>query len=101
MIRSSSLRSFMNDLEYLILAFRREMLATSGSLGIIGLKGSLKKECRVWPPALTAAIPVGASTTNFFFVVEVRYLRNVDFPVPAFPVRKTDCEVNDTSCRAF
>jgi hypothetical protein len=37
-----------------------------------------------------AAMPVGASTTYFFFVVWQMYFKNVDLPVPAFPVRNTD-----------
>ena len=42
------------------------------------------------PPTFTAAIPVGASTMYFFLVTSHINLRNVLFPVPAFPVRKTD-----------
>lgn len=33
----------------------------------------------------------GVRTTYFFFVLAQIYRRNVDLPVPAFPVRKTDC----------
>ena len=65
----------------------------SGSSGSIGRKGNLKKECSVTPPALIAAIPVGASTTCFFFVCLQIYRKKVDLPVPAFPVRKTDWRV--------
>jgi len=36
-----------------------------------------------------AAIPVGATTIYFLLVLFVKSLRNVVFPVPAFPVRKT------------
>ena len=72
-----------------------------GSSGTKGWKGSLKKLCIVLPPALMAAIPVGASTTYFFFVFLQTYLRKVDFPVPAFPVRNKDDEVNCTKFRAF
>ena len=57
---------------------------------IVSQKGSLKKLCNVLPPALMAAIPVGASTTCFFFVFAQMYFRKVDLPVPALPVRKTD-----------
>ena len=38
------------------------------SFGSRGWKGSLKKECMVCPPALMAAMPVGARITYFFFV---------------------------------
>jgi hypothetical protein len=43
----------------------------------------------VTPPALMAAIPVGATTICFFLVRLTKSLRNVVFPVPAFPVKKT------------
>ena len=72
----------------------------SGSSGNIGRKGSLKKECKVTPPAFMAAIPVGASTTYFFFVWLQIYFKKVDLPVPAFPVRKTDWRVWVISCKA-
>ena len=39
-----------------------------GSSGSKGWNGSLKKLWRVLPPALMAAIPVGARTTYFFLV---------------------------------
>jgi len=45
------------------------------------------------PPALMAATPVGAATTKFLYVFSQMYFRNVVFPVPALPVRKTDREV--------
>ena len=32
-------------------------------------------------------MPVGANTTYFFFVCWQMYFKNVDLPVPAFPVR--------------
>lgn len=38
-----------------------------GSSGSKGWNGSLKKLWRVLPPALMAAIPVGARTTYFFW----------------------------------
>ena len=47
----------------------------------------------VTPPAFNAAIPVGATTINRLCVLSRRLLRKVVFPVPAFPVRKTCCEV--------
>ena len=65
----------------------------SGSSGKIGRNGILKKECIVLPPALIAATPVGANTICFLFVWSHIYRKKVDFPVPAFPVRNTDCEV--------
>ncbi len=43
----------------------------------------------VCPPAFIAATPVGARTTYFNFVFSTKYFRNVDFPVPAFPVINT------------
>ena len=71
------------------------------SLGNRGWKGSLKKLCRVEPPALMAAMPVGANTTCFFFVLAAMYLRKVDLPVPAFPVRKSERRVNCMIWSAF
>ena len=60
-----------------------------GIVGQEGIERELEKLCRVLPPALMAAIPVGASTTNFFLVIWHTCFRKVDLPVPAFPVRKT------------
>ena len=60
------------------------------SVGRMGWKGILKKLCNVTPPALMAAMPVGASTTCFFLVLAQIYLRKVDLPVPALPVRKSE-----------
>ena len=51
--------------------------------------------------ALMAAIPVGASTINFFLTISQRCFRNVDLPVPAFPVRKTDCRVRVIKSKAL
>ena len=42
----------------------------------------------VTPPALIAAIPVGATVTAFLWVSEVRLRKNVVLPVPALPVKK-------------
>ena len=64
------------------------------SLGSRGWKGNLKKLCRVDPPALMAAIPVGASMMCFFLVCDAMYRKKVDLPVPAFPVRKSERRVN-------
>ena len=69
-----------------------------GSSGRSGWKGSLKKLCRVLPPALMAAMPVGANTTCFFRVWLQIYFSKVDLPVPALPVRKTELRVN---CMSF
>ena len=55
-----------------------------------GWKGNLKKLWSVAPPALMAAMPVGASTTCFFLVCSQMYRRKVLFPVPALPVRKSE-----------
>src|SRR5690606_5499808 len=45
-------------------------------------------ECIVTPPALRAAMPVGATTAKGLCVRSARLRRNVVLPVPAFPVRK-------------
>lgn len=71
------------------------------SLGSRGWKGSLKKLCRVLPPALMAAMPVGARTMCFFLVLAAMYRRKVDLPVPAFPVRKSERRVNCMIWSAF
>ena len=100
-INSTSARSLRRSLVYLKKSKMRPFAKLkSGSSGSIGRKGSLKKEWSVTPPALIAAIPVGARTTNFFFVCPQIYFRKVDFPVPAFPVRKTDWRVRVISCKA-
>src|SRR5205085_6801026 len=41
------------------------------------------------PPALMAATPVGAVTTNRLKFCSLIWCRNVVLPVPALPVRKT------------
>lgn len=53
------------------------------------------------PLAFIAAIPVGASTTYFFFVISHKCFKNVDFPVPALPVKKTDWRVRVIKSSAF
>ena len=68
-----------------------------GSSGICGPNGSWKKEWMVWPPALMAATPVGATTAIRLAVLEGRLFRNVVFPVPALPVRKMCASVCSTS----
>ena len=55
--------------------------------GIKGERGSWKKEWMVCPPALMAAMPVGASTIIRLGDRSRRFLRKVVLPVPAFPVR--------------
>ena len=42
----------------------------------------------VTPPALIAAIPVGATIIAFLYVCLMMYFKKVVFPVPAFPVKK-------------
>jgi hypothetical protein len=56
--------------------------------GLINLGGNLKKEWIVWPFTFNAAMPVGARTTTFFFVVFLNNCKRVDLPVPARPVIK-------------
>src|ERR1044072_2031655 len=51
-------------------------------------KGRLNWECMVVPPALSAAMPVGATMAICLWLRSERLLRNVVLPVPAFPVRK-------------
>ena len=70
-------------------------------MGSKGWKGSLKKLCKVLPPALMAAIPVGARMMCFFLMVAAMWRINVDLPVPAFPVRKSERRVNCMIWRAF
>ena len=40
------------------------------------------------PPALIAATPVGATTTNCFIPSDLMACKNVVLPLPAFPVKK-------------
>jgi hypothetical protein len=42
----------------------------------------------VLPLILRAAIQVGASTAIFFWVLAINARKSVDFPVPAFQVKK-------------
>src|SRR5690606_16652289 len=56
--------------------------------GIKEPRGRRNCECIVTPPAFSAAMPVGATTTNGLCVRDARFRKNVVFPVPAFPVRK-------------
>jgi hypothetical protein len=56
------------------------------------LQQSWKNEWRVTPPALMAATPVGAVTIIRLAVFPFRFCRKVVFPVPAFPVKKYDCQ---------
>lgn len=62
--------------------------AAKGLPGTYGEKGSWKNEWMVIPPALMAAMPVGASTIIRFGDSSFNRLRKVVLPVPAFPVRK-------------
>ena len=56
------------------------------SSGRISRGGKPKKEWMVWPPTLTAASPVGASTTISSVIIPRRQVSSVDLPVPARPV---------------
>ena len=60
----------------------------------------VRKEWMVTPPALMAAMPVDATTTARFAVVDVSCRRKVVFPVPARPVRNTLHDVFSISLRA-
>ena len=63
----------------------RERLMSSGR---ISRGGRPKKEWIVWPPTLTAASPVGASTATSSVMRSRSPRRSVDLPVPARPVTK-------------
>src|SRR5882757_7870653 len=54
----------------------------------------------VAPPALTAATPVGATTTTLFCVAAASSFSSVVLPVPAFPVTKECLRVCRTNCSA-
>ena len=54
----------------------------------------------VTPPALIAAIPVGARTTIRFGLSDFNRRRNVVFPVPALPVKKRCVPVFSINCHA-
>ena len=54
----------------------------------------------VTPPALIAATPVGAKTTMLFFEVFTKFRKKVVFPVPAFPVIKTERFVRSIRLKA-
>ena len=99
-INSTSLMSLIFSALYLsvLRIFLTEYRLSSGSKG---WKGSLKKLCKVAPPALIAAIPVGARMMCFFLVVVAIYFKSVDLPVPALPVRKSERRVNLTIWSAF
>ena len=70
---------------------------------VVGTKvrgGIVNNECIVTPPALIAAIPVGATTMCFLRVFFTKLFRKVVLPVPALPVKKTllfVCSSNSTS----
>ena len=55
----------------------------------------------VTPPALIAAIPVGATTMCFLRVFLTKLFRKVVLPVPAFPVRKIFREVFSTRSKSW
>src|SRR5260370_34887109 len=54
----------------------------------------------VTPPALTAATPVGATTTTFFCVRSTSLFSSVVLPVPALPVTKQCLRVCRANCSA-
>src|SRR5262249_40148995 len=70
--------------------------------------GRPKNEWMVWPPTLTAASPVGATTTILASIRSLRHLRSVDLPVPARPVtnrcplpsRRKSCAARNSSVGA-
>ena len=68
--------------------------------GMNGCRGNWKNEWMVTPPALMAAMPVGATTTTLFLDSSTTLLRKVVFPVPALPVRKTLFPVFSTNSHA-
>ena len=96
MMSSSSVRSIFTR------SLRRERffsgiwysVTSSLTSGRYGQRGSWKKEWMVTPPALTAATPVGATTASLLLQPATMCFRNVVFPVPAFPVRKTEIPVS-------
>ena len=93
MIISISRRSLSLSFRYLKWGIKSAMLFARfwSILSVVGrkvLSGKPNIEWMVTPPALIAAIPVGATTMCFFLVFFTKSLRNVVFPVPAFPVRK-------------
>ena len=60
---------------------------------VVGTKvrgGIVNNECIVTPPALIAAIPVGA-TTMCFACIFTKLFRKVVLPVPALPVKRRFC----------
>ena len=69
--------------------------------GTKGEKGNWKNECIVTPPALTAATPVGATTTSRLVLSDTTRRRNVVLPVPALPVRNTLFDVCSTNSHAW
>ena len=84
------------------LVSKRNSSLNSGAFksGIKAWKGSWNKEWMVTPCALSAAIPVGATTTVFLWVALRIWCNKVVFPVPALPVRKTDRWVWLMNCSA-
>ena len=65
------------------------LVSIRSKVGTKGRSGSPNIEWIVTPPALIAAIPVGATMMCFLRVFFTKWFRKVVFPVPAFPVRKT------------
>ena len=93
MIISISLKSFNLSFRYLKCGNKSAILFAKfvSILSIVGTKalnGSPNIECMVTPPALIAAIPVGAKIICFLRVFFTKLFRKVVFPVPALPVKK-------------
>ena len=65
-----------------------KLLSILSKVGRKGRSGKPNIEWMVTPPALMAAIPVGATTMCFFLVFLTNSFRKVVFPVPALPVKK-------------
>ena len=97
---SSTSRRILRFSDVYFIVARRLRTEYRSSSGSSGWKGSLKKLCKVVPPAFMAAMPVGARMTCFFLVFAHIWRRNVDLPVPAFPVRKSERLVYCIICRA-
>ena len=81
-------------------SLKREPFPLMTVSGTKGVNGSWKNECRVIPPALIAAMPVGAKTIMRLGESSFKRRKKAVFPVPAFPVKKRDMPVSSTICRA-
>jgi len=79
-ITSVSSSVYTSSLTYLI--------ASLGTLSSVTVIGKWKNEWIVCPPIWSADTPVGASTARDFSVCLKKWRSKVDFPVPAFHVKK-------------